>query len=138
MNEDDLQKTLQEIQRSLGRIEGTQIRTLSELKATREDLGNHKNEDQKNFSLVRLSVAEQKNELIAQFERSAVERDKHLTAQDVTLAEQKKSLAGLNDLKNTARGIGIAVMAMLTFCATVIGGSLVLVIGGWIKVHWYG
>lgn len=84
------------LSRVLGRIEGKQEQILSELQAVRgeavalrTDFGDHKNEDQRNFSSTRNLIYAQRDELKAelktQLEAQDEKREKHLNEQDIKL-----------------------------------------------------
>lgn len=62
MTDPTAQSIFLEIQRSLGRIEGEQKATRKEMErgfqSLRDDLGDHKNDDQRSFSSIRVSLRE--------------------------------------------------------------------------------
>lgn len=74
-----------EVQRSLGRIEGTQKEILRSLTELGNKFAEHVQQDQISFSSVRNLVFEQKQDLKKQFEDAGEARNKHLNEQDVKL-----------------------------------------------------
>lgn len=74
-----------EVQRSLGRIEGTQKEILRSLTELGNKFAEHVQQDQISFSSVRALVFEQKQDLKKQFEDAGEARNKHLNEQDVKL-----------------------------------------------------
>lgn len=117
-----------EVQRSLGRIEGTQEQILAKLDKLASDFGDHKNEDQRNFSSVRALVYDQRREINAKLEEQDSRREQHLTEQDTTLKSLKQD-------SDRAKGAGWAIIGILGAFATFIGGAVLAVVEGWIKVH---
>lgn len=116
------------VQRALGRIEGTQTQILAELKNLRENFGDHKNEDQKNFSSVRRLVADQQEAIRKAFDAQAVARNQHLNEQDVKLDALKQD-------SDRAKGAGYVIIAIIGALATFVGGAVIAVLSGWIKFH---
>lgn len=108
-------------QRSLGRIEGTQDQILAELKQLRSDFGDHKNDDQRNFSSLRSLVYDKNRE--------------QNEARELHLSEQDKAIGQLKQDSDRARGAGWAIISILGAFATFIGGAVLAVVQGWIKVH---
>lgn len=111
------------VQRSLGRIEGMQGQILTELKAMRDDLGAHKNEDQRNFSAVRQLV-------YTKFDEQSVERNTHLAAQD-------EKLDGLKRDADRAKGAGVVIISILSILgtlATFVGTAVIAAITGHLKL----
>lgn len=109
------------LERALGRIEGTQAQILLELRQLRNDFGEHKNEDQKNFSSVR-------NLVYGELKKQDIEREAHL-------AEQDKKLDALKEDSDRAKGAGWAILGLLGGLATFVGGAVLSVVEGWIKIH---
>lgn len=110
-----------DVQRSLGRIEGTQEQILGELRSLRADFGEHKNDDQRNFSATRRLVYD--------------ELGKQNAAREAHLAEQDKKLDALKQDSDRAKGAGWVILGLLGSLATFVGGAVLAVVEGWIKVH---
>lgn len=104
-----------EIQRSLGRIEGALESMSAKLDAVRGDLGDHKADDQRNFSSLR-------NTMRAQFDANEQARNQHLNEQDHKLDALKQA----NDF---AKGAGWVVLSVITF----LGAAVLAALSGWIK-----
>ncbi len=108
------------MQRSMGRIEGTQAQIIAKLDAMIINHINHENDDRKNFSSVRTlletKMAEQNNM-----------RESHLELQD-------KKLALLQQAQDRARGAGWVIIGLLGAVATFLGGAVIAAIDGHIKV----
>lgn len=107
-------------ERSLGRIEGTQTQILDKLDKLSEALGDHKNEDQRNFSSIR-ALMDRK------MEEQTTTREAHLGAQDVKLDALKQDA-------DRAKGAGWVILALLGSLATFVGGAVLAVLGGWVHV----
>lgn len=112
-----------EVQRSLGRIEGTQEQILAELKTMREDFGAHKNEDQRNFSSLRKLFFEK-------LEEQDETREKHLAAQDAVLAELKTD-------SDRAKGAGWVILGLLGGLASLVGSAVLAVVKGWVAFKFH-
>jgi hypothetical protein len=110
-----------DVQRALGRIEGTQSQILAELKSLRSDFCEHKNDDQRNFSGVRKLFFEK-------LEEQNKTRENHL-------GEQDRKLDALKQDSDRAKGAGWVILGLLGGLATFVGGAVLAVISGWIKVH---
>ena len=110
-----------EVQRSLGRIEGGQIQLLSEIKSLRADFTAHAATDLTSFAAVR-------NEMQAGFEESTRARNQHLNEQDA-------KLDGLKANADYAKGAGkVVITAFLGLCSF-LGMSVIAALSGWIKFH---
>jgi hypothetical protein len=109
------------VERSLGRIEGTQAQILAELKQLRTDFGDHKNDDQRNFSSVRALFFDE-------LKKQDAKRETHL-------AEQDSKLDALKADSDRAKGAGWAIISLLSGLAAFVGGAVLAVFEGWIKVH---
>lgn len=111
------------VQRALGRIEGTQSQILAELRSLRSEFGDHKNEDQRNFSSVR-----------ALFFNKLEEQDK---TREQHLGEQDAKLDQLKEDADRAKGAGWVILALLGALATAVGSAVLAVFSGWVslKVH---
>lgn len=118
-----------ETQRALGRIEGTQSQILKKLEELTNGFGDHKNEDQKNFSSVRRLVFDQKDEILANIKDGNADREIHLNEQDTKLDALKQDA-------DRAKGAGWVILGILGGIATFIGGSVIAVIAGIIKIRW--
>lgn len=115
--------TDENVQRALGRIEGTQAQILAKLDRMVEDLGAHKNEDQKNFSSVRALF-------FTKLDEQNVTREAHLGAQD-------KKLDMLKQDADRAKGAGWAILGLLGGVATFIGGAVISVLSGWVHIKFH-
>lgn len=92
-----------DIQRCLGRIESSIERLV-------EEFGHHRDEDQKNFSSLRMDIK----------------------------AEAEARRKGVGDLKqdsDRARGAGWAILGILGALATIVGGCVIAVFAGWVKIR---
>lgn len=98
------------VQRALGRIEGAQGQILAEIRSFKEDFATHQRENAESFRRVDQKFVEQ-----------AVERDKHLTAQDVSIAYQNTQLEALIKAKAVVEG-----QLTLGQKALYVAGSIVL------------
>lgn len=110
-----------DVQRALGRIEGTQGEILKKLDSMQGDLGQHKNEDQKNFSSIRALF-------FAKLDEQNTTREAHLGAQD-------KKLDALKTDSDRAKGAGWVILGLLGALATFVGGAVIAALSGWIKFH---
>ncbi len=117
-----------EVQRSLGRIEGAQAQILAEMQKLRSDFGDHKNDDQVSFSAVRALVFTQRDELRKQFEENDRSRNQHLNEQDIKLDAIKQD-------SDRAKGAGWVILSLLAALATFVGGAVIAVLSGWVKIH---
>lgn len=117
-----------EVQRSLGRIEGTQTQILSELRMLRDNFSEHKNEDQKNFSSIRALVYDHRSEVKTILDQQSVEREAHLDAQDVKLSSLKTDA-------DKAKGAGYVIIGIIGALATFVGGAVISVFTGWVHLH---
>lgn len=109
------------VQRALGRIEGAQAQILAKLDSMTEDLGNHKNDDQKNFSSIRALF-------FTKLDEQNVTREAHLGAQD-------KKLDALKQDSDRAKGAGWVILGLMGALATFVGGAVIAALSGWIKFH---
>lgn len=117
------------VERSLGRIEGGINEALNQIKQLRDDFGVHKNDDQRNFSNIRRQSSELTASIAKQFEENDRARNQHLNEQDLKLDE-------ITARANFAKGAGWVIIGLLGAMATIIGGCVIAVFAGWIKVHW--
>lgn len=108
------------VQRALGRIEGTQTQILQALKDLTESFGEHKNEDQRNFSSVR-------NLVYTEMKKNDETREKHLSEQD-------EKLDGLKQDADRAKGAGWVILGLLGALATFVGGAVIAVLSGWMSL----
>ncbi len=108
-----------EVQRSLGRIEGTQTQILQEIAALKTSFGDHRQDDQKNFSEVR-------NLVYTKFAEQEDLRERHL-------GEQDKSIAAIKGDSDRAKGAGKVILALLGALATFVGGAVLAALNGHIN-----
>lgn len=123
---------LYEVQRSLGRIEGqlgelkTEVR--HGMKDMREEFALHKNDDQRNFSSLRLSLKD-----------SSDEREKHLASQDDKLDELALNNETLKTLNEVAKArnetIGKYILAGFGALAALIGSAALALFKDHIHFH---
>ena len=110
-----------DVQRSLGRIEGAQLQILSEVRGLREDYTGHVATDLSTFQAVRAEMREQ-------FEEATRARNQHLNEQDL-------KLDGLKANADYAKGAGkVIITAFLGLCSF-LGMSVIAALSGWIKIH---
>ena len=124
----DNSQPAEHVQRSLGLIEGAQIQILSEIKLFREDLGRHIDNDQMNFSALRVVIATQKKEMEDQFTENDRARNQHLNEQDV-------KLDGIKQDQDRAKGAGWVILGLLTAFAGFLGTAAMSIWNGYIKIH---
>lgn len=121
-----------DVQRSLGRIEGAQAQILQSMQALIASFTEHKAEDVRNFSAVRALSFEHREELKdfveTKFEAQAIARNQHLNEQDV-------KLDGLKEAQDKAKGAGWVILSLLSALATFVGGAVIAVFSGWVKLH---
>lgn len=111
------------VQRALGRIEGTQAQILDKLDKLSGDFGEHKQEDQRNFSSVRVMIdrkLEEQNEF----------RERHL-------GEQDEKLDHLRQDSDRAKGAGWVILGLLGALSTFVGGAVLAVLSGWVNVKFH-
>lgn len=111
------------VQRALGRIEGTQTQILEMLDKLSESFGEHKNEDQRNFSSVRALF-------FTKLEEQDKTRERHL-------GEQDQKLDGLKQDADRAKGAGWVILGLLGAVATFMGTAVLAVWSGWIGVKFH-
>lgn len=120
------------VERALGRIEGAQAQILHAVETLTTAFTDHKAEDSRNFSAVRALSFEHREELKdfveTKFEAQAIARNQHLNEQDV-------KLDGLKSAQDKAKGAGWVILGLLTSLATFVGGAVIAVFAGWIKIH---
>lgn len=116
-----------EVQRSLGRIEGAQNQILSELAKFRVDFGDHLNADQAGFSAARTMITAQREEVRQQFEENDARRDKRFAEQDVKIDKLQAAV-------NRAKGAIWVIMGLVTTFGTIVAGVAVAVITGLWKI----
>ncbi len=110
-----------DVQRSLGRIEGALKAIDAKLDIVRVDLGDHKADDQRNFSSLRVDMRRQ-------FDENDRARNQHLNEQDVKLDELKQE-------SDRAKGAGWVILGLLGALATFVGGAVISALSGVIKFH---
>jgi len=111
------------VQRSLGRIEGTQTQILDALQKLTESFSEHKNEDQRNFSSVR-------NLVYSELKKNDESREKHLSEQDEKLDSLKQDA-------DRAKGAGWVILGLIGALATFAGGAVLAVLTGWISIKFH-
>lgn len=116
-----MSEEMQEIQRSLGRIEGTQKQILAELENVRRDLNDHKGDDRNNFQAISSRIG-----------TVAKDAEDHLKAQDEQFTLQ---ITELKSNQDKAQGAGWAIIGLMGGVATFIGIAVTAVIEGHIKWH---
>lgn len=113
----------EDVQRSLGRIEGTQSQILAELVKVRSDFAEHKAEDARNFSAVRNLVYEQKSETKTyfdkKFEDQADARNQHLNEQDIKLDRIMTDKAIWRAKMTAGQKFFAAIGGFALFCITI-------------------
>lgn len=102
-----------EVQRSLGRIEGMQEQILNEFVA-------HKRDDKSAFEIINKAF-ETRDAAIAKLRE-----------------DQDKKIDALEAERDTARGAGKVILALLAAAATFVGGAVMAVLSGWISVKFKG
>lgn len=110
-----------DVQRSLGRIEGTQSQILQKLVALEASFGDHRNDDQKNFSEVRRLVYDK-------FAEQETLREDHLGKQDENIEKLKRD-------SDRAKGAGWVILGLLGALATFVGSAVIAALSGYIKFH---
>lgn len=110
-----------ELQRALGRIEGAQNQILVKLDKLYIEFGDHKNEDQRNFSSIRAL-------LDRKLEEQNLLRETHLSEQDVKLDQLKQDA-------DRAKGAGWVILGLLASLATFLGASVIAALSGHIRFH---
>lgn len=111
------------VQRALGRIEGTQAQILDKLEKLSENFGEHKQEDQRNFSSVRQL-------LFTKLRENDDAREKHLGEQDVKLDALKQD-------SDRAKGAGWVILGLLGSLAAAVGAAVLAVFDGWVNVKFH-
>lgn len=111
------------VQRALGRIEGQQAQILEKLDRLADDFGQHKQDDQRNFSSVRTLF-------FTKLDEQNTVREKHL-------GEQDEKLDGLKQDADRAKGAGWAILGLLGGLATFVGGAVLAVLSGFINVKFH-
>ncbi len=111
MNDDD-------VQRSLGRIEGVQSQILAELRRIQDTFSEHINADQASFSSVRVLINEQKEALGKQFGEQSAERAKRLDDQDEKLEE-------IRGYVYFARGVGWIGVGVIGLGMSIVVGLII-------------
>jgi hypothetical protein len=111
----------EEVQRALGRIEGTQGEILRKLNSLSNELGDHRNDDQRNFSSVRNLIDRKITEQVTL-------RENHLNDQDQKLEQLKQD-------QDRAKGAGKVILGLLGALATFVGGAVIAASGGHIRFN---
>lgn len=109
-----------ETQRALGRIEGFNAQILEKLDRLSVELGDHRNDDQRNFSSVRKLL----DEKISDQNKT---REAHLIVQD-------KKLDQLKQEQDRAKGAGWVIIGLLSALATFLGTAVIAALSGHIRI----
>lgn len=96
---------MQEVQRSLGRIEGLTEQVLKAFESHRED-------DQKAFDII----------------------NKAFEARDARIAQLNSKIEGLQSEQDRARGAGKVILALLAAAATFVGSAVIAVFSGKVTI----
>jgi hypothetical protein len=116
-----------EVQRSLGRIEGMLQQQQREfslgLKSIRQEFSAHKQDDQRSFSSIRVTLKDYNQE-----------REIHLGQQDVKLNKLELTSQKLVIQDENAKAIGKYILAFLGSIAALIGSAVVAFLTGHIKI----
>lgn len=99
------------MERTLGRIEGAQEQIIGKLDKLAEDFGEHKQEDQRNFSSIRALMDRKLDE-------QNQERERHWLAQSAKLDE-------LTAQANRARGAIWVILGMSGIGASVVAAAVI-------------
>jgi hypothetical protein len=110
-----------DVQRALGRIEGTQGEILKKLEKLSGELGDHRNDDQRSFSSVRSLI-----------DRKISDQD---DAREAHFAQQDTKLDALKQQQDRARGAGWVILGLLSALATFAGGAVIAATGGHIRFN---
>lgn len=110
-----------EIQRSMGRIEGTQAQIIAKLDAMIISHITHEDDDRRNFTALRTMFDNRLSE-------QNTLRESHLGAQDVKLDLLKQD-------QDRARGAGWMILGLLGALATFVGGAVIAATGGHIRFY---
>jgi len=117
-----------EVQRSLGRIEGTLTQLLSEVKGFHGALGGHVADDHATAEAFRGLISDLRREIANQFLEQDRARNQHLNEQDVKLDALKAD-------SDRAKGAGWVILGVLGALATFVGGAVIAVLTGLLKLH---
>ena len=119
------------VQRSLGRIEGMLQGVGNKLDKLSGDFMAHTEQDRENFSGVHKLVYEQRDILAkqfhAEFTAQADARNQHLNEQDV-------KLDNLAATKNFAKGVSWTVMGLLGSAGAIIVSVITAALTGWLHI----
>lgn len=107
----------EEVQRALGRIEGTLGEILRKQNSISTELGDHRNDDQRNFSSLRNLI------------------DRKITEQVTLRGEQDEKLEALKQDQDRAKGAGKVILGLLGALATFVGGAVIAASGGHIRFN---
>jgi len=91
------------------------------------ELIKHRDEDRADFADVRQTAEANRKEIEARFTDQTEDRARHLSEQD-------KKLDDLQGMANRAKGAGWAIIGLISAMATFIGGAVLAVVEGWLKV----
>ncbi len=108
-----------EVQRALGRIEGANAQILEKLEKLSQELGDHRNDDQRSFSSVRKLIGDKITE--------------QETARATLLGQQDIKLDRLKQDQDRAKGAGWVIIGLLGALATFLGGAVIAALGGHIR-----
>ena len=105
------------IDRALGRIEGTQSQILSELIDLKKDYVEHLKNNALEFRRIDTEFAEAARAL-----------NQHLN-------EQYKKLDAMKEVQDRARGAGWIILSLIGGLATFSGGAVIAALSGWLRFH---
>lgn len=84
----------EDLQRAIGRVEGTTSQILSEIRRLQDQVSEHINQDQSAFSSVRVMITDQKDSLTKHFEAQTADRDRKFRDQLEALTTQSAFTRG--------------------------------------------
>ncbi len=116
----------EDVQRSLGRIEGVQSQILMELRRIQDVISDHVNADQASFSGVRVLIADQKDTLTKQFGEQSAERNKRIDDVDNKLEE-------IRGYVYFTRGVGWVSVGMIGLGTSIVVGLIIDWVGKFFK-----
>lgn len=118
----------EQIQRALGRIEGTQAQILEEMRTHRAEFTAHQRQDLASLEILAVSIAKQRDDMNRGFAEQDRARNQHLNEQDV-------KLDGLKADADKAKGAGWVILGLLGAFAAFLGTAVLSVLNGWLKIH---
>lgn len=115
-----------EIQRALGRIEGTQDRLLSEFEQFRKAMTEHMDMDKVQFEILHSRITELRKYSESRFVDQTDDRARHLGEQDI-------KLDALKEKQDKAMGAGWVIMGILGMCVACIGAMALAIFERWLR-----